>query len=428
LRNAQVNLWGTPIGAVSWDGRRRLANFEYDKRFAKSGIQVAPLMMPLSPQIYSFPGLARETYQGLPGLLSDSLPDKFGNALIEAWLSSEGKTELNPVEKLCYVGKRGMGALEFTPDKGPKSTSKSLDIDRLTKLASDILTQRKSFSVSIIDRREQEAFSEILQVGTSAGGARAKAVIAWNPLTNEVRSGQVPAGSGFEYWLLKFDGVSANSDKELADPQGYGLIEYAYYMIAIAAGIHMTDCRLFEENGRSHFMTRRFDRTTSGDKVHMQSLCAMAHYDFNLSAYSYEQALSVIRLLGLPMASIEEQYRRMCFNVIGRNQDDHVKNIAFLMDRVGDWSLSPAFDLAFQYNPRGEWTKEHQMSINGKRDGFTAADFEACAQTAAMMHGRAKAICLEVQEAFARWPTLASKVGVAKERVRAIGDLHRKIF
>jgi serine/threonine-protein kinase HipA len=427
---ASVHLWGRLIGAVSWQERKKIASFEYAGDFIESGIQIAPIKMPLSRRIYSFPSLPITTFHGLPGLLSDSLPDKFGNALIDAWLIAQGKPEMNAVERLCYEGTRGMGALEYEPETGPKArTAKRIDIEPLVELANEILKKRTDFKTSFDSHKRREALLEILSVGTSAGGARAKAVIAWNPLTNEVRSGQVAAGSGFSYWILKFDGVSANKDKEdLADPKGYGLIEYAYYKLALAAGIQMSECRIFEENGRSHFMTKRFDRTDSGGKIHMQSLCALAHFDFNSPTYSYEQAFNTIKQLKLPMSAVEEQFRRMAFNIIGRNQDDHVKNIAFLMNRAGSWSLSPAFDLAYAYNPSGIWTNEHQMSINGKRDGFTVDDIEACASLVSLKRGRAKEIFLEVEESFSTWPRVARNIGVPAARIGQISRTHRTIY
>ncbi|HET9031689.1 MAG TPA: HipA domain-containing protein, partial [Dokdonella sp.] len=350
---AEVRLWGRTIGAVSVEDSNSTARFQYTPEFVPSNIQVAPLMMPLDERIYAFPKLAQESFHGLPGMLADSLPDRFGNALINAWLATQGRTpeSFNAVERLCYIGARGMGALEFAPASGPKaSASHRIEIDALVKLASDVLSQRRRLNHSFADDHSADTLRDILRVGTSAGGARAKAIIAWNRTTNEVRSGQIEAGSGFEYWILKFDGVSANKDKELDDPSGYGAIEYAYALMARAAGIDIGECRLLEENGRRHFMTRRFDRLDGGQKRHMQSLAALAHYDFNLAgAYSYEQALMLIRQLDLGMTTIEEQFRRMAFNIIARNQDDHVKNIAFLMDKAGRWSLSPAFDLTYSY-------------------------------------------------------------------------------
>lgn len=413
---AEVKLWGKTIGAVSLQDGEDVASFEYDADFAQSGIQVAPLVMPLSRRVYRFPELARTTFHGLPGLLADSLPDRFGNALIDAWLASQGRQpgSFNAVERLCYTGERGMGALEFAPAIGPKAKQTAqIEVSRLVALASKVLTHQHNLHASFADESSEHALRDILCVGTSAGGARAKAIIAWNPKTNEVRSGQVKAGKGFEYWLLKFDGVSGNKDKELEDPQGYGLIEYAYYLMALDCGITISESRLFQENGRSHFMTRRFDRLADGGKLHMQSLCAMAHYDFNMAgAYSYEQALLVMRQLQLPMQAIEQLFRRMVFNIVARNQDDHVKNIAFLMNKSGEWSLAPAFDMTYSFNPTGAWTASHQMTMNGKRDNFTMEDFNACAKTASMKRGRAAKIVTEVQATVAKWGLYAEQAGV----------------
>ncbi|MBT4496754.1 MAG: type II toxin-antitoxin system HipA family toxin [Gemmatimonadetes bacterium] len=413
---AEIRLWGRSIGAVALADGAATADFQYDRDFARSAIQVSPLMMPLSEQVYAFLPLSQETFHGLPGLLADSLPDRFGNALIDAWLATQGRPpeSFNAVERLCYTGDRGMGALEFVPATGPGARQTDrIQIDQLVELASEILTNRHNLNVSFGDNRSEDALKDILKVGTSAGGARAKAVIAWNPTTSEVRSGQIRAGEGFEYWLLKFDGVSGNKDRELADPQGYGLIEYAYYRMATDAGIAMSACRIFAENDRRHFMTRRFERTENGGKLHMQSLCALAHYDFNLAgAYSYEQALLAIRQLGLPMSAIEEQFRRMVFNIIARNQDDHVKNIAFLMDKTGQWSLSPAFDVTYSFQPSGKWTSSHQMTMNGKRDHFVLEDFRACAKSASMKRGRAEAILDAVRQTVCRWPDYADEAGI----------------
>jgi serine/threonine-protein kinase HipA len=318
------------------------------------------------------------------------------------------------VERLCYMGARGMGALEYAPATGPKARRTTrIQIDKLVDLASEILTHRNNLRASFGSGTKQEPLRDILRVGTSAGGARAKAVIAWSPSTNEVRSGQLPAGEDFEYWLLKFDGVSGNKDKELEDPKGYGLIEYAYYKMAVDAGITMSECRLFEESGRHHFMTRRFDRLAGGEKLHMLSLCGLAHYDYNRAgAYSYEQTLLAIKRLGLPMQAVEEMFRRMAFNIIARNQDDHVKNIAFLMDKSGRWSLAPAFDVIYSYNPVGTWTASHQMTMNGKRNSFIMDDFRACARAGSMKRGRAEAIVGEVRQTVSRWRHYAEEVGV----------------
>jgi serine/threonine-protein kinase HipA len=415
---AEVRLWGSRIGAVSLEDDADVAAFAFEPAFVASKMQVAPVMMPLGPGVFSFPDLPRRSFHGLPGMLADALPDKYGNILIDAWLATQGRApeSFNAVERLCYTGRRGMGALEFAPMAGPRRRiSSRIDIDALVGLASQVLTHRHDLRASFADEDKADALRDILSVGTSAGGARAKAVIAWNSQTNEVRSGQVEAGEDFGYWLLKFDGVSGNKDKELADPKGYGVVEHAYGRMAAAAGVTVAESRLFEEGGRRHFMTRRFDRLEGGGKLHMQSLAAIAHLDFNDPlANSYEQALFTMRRMGLSMAELEEQFRRMVFNVLARNQDDHVKNIAFLMDRGGVWRLSPAFDITWSYNPDGEWTSRHQMSINGKRDGFVFADLEACAKTVSINRGHVGRIFEEVREAVMRWPSFAEEVGVGE--------------
>lgn len=429
---AKVQMWGRTIGAVSLEEGRDFAAFQYDPAFARSGIEVSPISMPLCDRVYVFPERSRTTFNGLPGLLADSLPDRFGNALINAWLATKGRTpgDFNAIERLCYTGKRGMGALEFYPSIGPQPRKATrINIDALVELASEVLTHRETLSGSFNGSARQKALNDILRVGTSAGGARAKAVIAWNPATHEVRSGQINAGAGFEYWLLKFDGVSGNKDKELEDPKGYGAIEYAYHLMAKAAGITMNPCQILEEGGRRHFMTKRFDRLPGGGKLHMQSLAALAHFDFNQAgAYSYEQALTVVRQLNLPMSSVEELFRRAIFNVIARNQDDHVKNIAFVMNKKGRWSLAPAFDVTYSYNPDGSWTSSHQMTINGKRDHFTIADFRTCAKNAMMKRGSADAIYEEVRHAVQRWPTFAAKAQVMESWTHLIQKAHRLSF
>jgi serine/threonine-protein kinase HipA len=426
---AEVRLWGRAIAAVSLDDGRDYATFEFTPEFAESGIQLTPVTMPLSRRIYQFPELARGTFHGLPGLLADSLPDRFGHALIDAWLATQGRhpESFSPVERLCYTGTRGMGALEYAPALGPKPRrSSKIDVDALVRLASDVLTHQQNLAGHFSAESRRKALAEILAVGTSAGGARAKAVIAWNRQTNEVRSGQVPAGPGFTYWLLKFDGVAGNKDKELEDPQGYGAIEYAYALMAGAAGITMTECRLLEEYGRRHFMTRRFDRLDDGGKLHMQSLGGLAHLDYNQAgAYGYEQAFLAIRQLGLPMAAMEEQFRRMLFNVVARNQDDHVKNIAFLMDRAGEWQLAPAFDVTYSFNPSGNWTASHQMTINGRRDDFVMADLRAAGRSAGLKQGRADTLLEEVDAAVQRWPEFAARAGLPGDVTEKIRRAHR---
>jgi serine/threonine-protein kinase HipA len=422
---AEVRLWGSRIGAVFLDDGSEVAAFEYDSAFVGSAIQVSPLTMPLGPRRYSFPALSPATFHGLPGLLADSLPDRYGNALIDAWLAGQGRRpeSFNAVERLCYVGRRGMGALEFAPARGPqRAGGEEIHIGRLVELASEVLARREALVASLAEGHHRDAMREILSVGSSAGGARAKAVIAWNPATNEVRSGQLDAPFGFEQWLLKFDGVENNRDRDrLADPQGYGAIEYAYSNMAKDAGIVMTECRLLEEGGRRHFMTRRFDRDEHGGKRHMQSLCGLAHFDFNLAGgYSYEQAFLVLRELGLPHDATEQLFRRMVFNVLARNQDDHVKNIAFLMDRAGGWELAPAFDVTYAYRPDSQWTDRHQMSLNGKRDRFTQQDFRDVGWRATLKRGRAEEMLDEVGEVVARWPDYAAAAGVSDDHVARV--------
>ena len=422
--DARVLLWGSVIGAVSWLEEREIGVFQYVPEFLGSGIQLSPLVMPLNEFPYEFPALARNTFKGLPGLLADSLPDKFGNAIIDAWLASQGRTasSFHSVERLCYIGNRGMGALEFEPAiLGPAVSPDDVNIANLVDLANRILDERSGLGGKFTGDNDREVIEDILRVGTSAGGARAKAILAWNPETNEFSSGQVPAQAGFEHWLMKFDGVSNNRDRELADPMGFGKIEYAYHLMAIEAGIAMTPCRLHHEGGRSHFMTRRFDRTAKGGKYHMQSLGAMAHYDYNQPAsYSCEQAIQVIRRIALPREDLEQQVLRAIFNVIGRNHDDHVKNIAFLMNRRGQWRLSPAFDLSYSYDPAGEWTSRHQMSINGKRENFEREDLIALASFAGIKKGTANGMIDQVIEAVRHWPDYAAKAGVAETRMAQI--------
>lgn len=420
---ATVRLWSKDVGAVAWDAEREVGTFEYSNEFATQRLQIAPIVMPLRTGQWSFPELTRRTYHGLPGLLADALPDRFGNRIIDTWLAQQGRsaTEFTPVERLCYMGVRGMGALEFKPALGP-GTAKSapLEVAELTQLVKDIFSHRTQWIVSLKGKKA-EALNTIIRVGTSAGGNRAKAVIAWNPKTQEVRSGQANLPEGFEHWILKFDGVA---DKALGDPKGFGRVEYAYHKMALKAGISMTRCHILEDGDRAHFMTERFDRGKRGDKLHVQSLCAMAHYDFNAAGeYGYEQALSVIQQLNLGYPALTEMYRRMVFNVVARNQDDHTRNIAFLMDRNGTWQLSPAFDIAWAYNPEGTWTNRHQMTINGKRDAFVRADFLAVAETYGIKGARE--IIDQVSDSVAAWPSVAKGCGVASAMVKDIEKTHR---
>jgi len=426
---AQVLLWGEDVGAVTWLADSGYALFEYDPAFLQKNLDISPLHMGIASArqgdvLFSFPGLNRETYLGLPGLLADALPDKFGNAIIDAWLARNGRdsADFSPVERLCYTGNRGMGALEFRP-----AVSRGLDnavpveIGELTRLAQEITTKRFSLDVRLggDNKATNDALMDILRVGTSAGGARAKAVIGMDD-QNHVISGQAEVPTGYDYWIVKFDGVS---DLELGPPKGYGRIEYAYYLMAKAAGIVMTECRLLEEQGRAHFLTRRFDRQ-AGQKMHMLSLCGLAHYDFNMAgAYGYEQAFAVMRKLRLSKAAAIQQFRRMVFNVIARNQDDHTKNIAFLMGQDGKWHLSPAFDVTYSHNPSGQWTSQHQMSINGRRDHFQLADLMAVGESISLP--RPGEVIQEIVEVVGEWPEFAREAGLAPERISEIGGYHR---
>jgi serine/threonine-protein kinase HipA len=421
---AEVRLWGRRLGAVALTDTSPVARFEYSADFLASGLEVSPLMMPLSNTVYHFPALGRDAFHGLPGLLADSLPDRFGNTLIDAWLATRGRApgSFGPIERLCYTGARGMGALEFRPAKGPRPrNSEKLRLEALVELASQVLQHRHDLQASFAPGSVHTGLTQILRVGTSAGGARPKALIAWNRDSHEVRSGQVKAPEGFSYWLLKFDGVSGAGDHELKDPKGFTRVEYAYSLMARASGIDMAECRLLEEGPRKHFMTLRFDRSVSGSKVHMQTLGALAHLDYNQPrAHSYEQAFQVLRQLGLTAASREELYRRCVFNLISRNQDDHVKNIAFLMDERGTWSLSPAYDLTYGYDPANLWMSQHQMSVSGKFDGFTREDLMKLADTVSLSRSTAANIIEEVGRAVSRWEEFAAVAGAPEEYVQQI--------
>jgi serine/threonine-protein kinase HipA len=426
---AAVTLWGSRIAAVSIEQGARYATFQYDPAFVRSGIEIAPVQMGLRTQPYTFPGLPQDAFSGLPGLLADSLPDRWGTALVNAWLASQGRerSSFDVVQRLCYSGSRGVGALEFQPAHEPTAPAGTdLQVDALVRLASEVLAERSEFVAELSENPDEEAMKAILAVGSSAGGARPKAFIAYNNATGQVRSGQVQVGESFRHWLLKFDGVSRAGDHGLTDPQGWGAVEYAYSKMAKLAGIDMTECRLLEENGRRHFMTRRFDRPDDGGKLHMQTVAALEHVSYNEpGAYSYEQVLLLIRRLGLGTPVVEQQFRRMVFNVVARNQDDHVKNIAFLMGRDGAWSLAPAYDVIWAWKPGNLWLDSHQMSINGKRDGFTVADLRAVARLAGLKRGRAEVILAEVSDVVAGWSEIAAEVGVDERMAEQIARSHR---
>jgi serine/threonine-protein kinase HipA len=414
---AKTGMFGIPVGTFRWDDRYEVVRFEYDHDFVGRGLEPSPLMMPVrTGRVYSFPNLDRGTFQGLPGMLADSLPDTYGRALFDKWLALTGQTSSNPIETLCFLGKRCMGALEFEPAMdAPYDTRTKFEIDTLVDVARDALDEKSSFGVNLNDDKKA-AIAEILRLGTSAGGQRAKAIIAYNKATGEVRSGQVEAPAGFDYYLIKLDGVSAKAG--FKETENYGRLEYSFYQLAKACGIEMTECSLIEENGRAHFLTKRFDRH-EGRKIHMQTLCGIAHYDYRLHrAYSYEQAFNVMRSLRLPFPDALELYRRMVFNVVVRNQDDHTKNISFLMAEDGKWRLSPAYDMGYAYNPKGGWTAAHQMSMNGKFDDITRDDLLAIAALNNIKD--AAHIIDEVCDAASQWPKIAGECDVPTAMINAI--------
>lgn len=412
--SAEVYLWGTRIGYIVQENISSVPMFSYDSDFLKSGIELSPITMPLSKQIYSFPNLNNDTFHYLPGLLSDSLPDKFGTDLLARYLAEQGRNlkDISSVERLLYIGSRGMGALEYRPAKEYLSVKDtSVNIDALVKLAADILQKRENIHI----KENSDTMKQIIKVGTSAGGAKAKAIIAWNRQTGDIRSGQIDAGNGYEYWLIKFDGTATVDTK--ADKRCYTRTEYAYFLMATAAGINMSECDIYRESGRFHFMTKRFDRVKdSGEKLHMLSLGAIAHYDFNSpGSTSYEQAANVMYKLNLNQDEIEELFTRMVFNVMARNQDDHVKNISFLMNKKGQWSLAPAYDLTYAYIPNNIWTGKHQMSINGKTDDITRQDIIACGRHMNISNMRIKNLISKVEEAIANWDKYAEQAELPKK-------------
>ena len=398
----EVRAWGNTVGAVTADPRLGYYVFEYSPKWQARGIELAPLNMPTSQAIHVFPLLPEATYKRLPALLADALPDDFGNALIDAYMAREGvsREAITPLDRLAYLGARGMGALEFRPTRGPRHrNATAVEISQLVVSARQALSGRFDG-----DRETEAAILNLIQVGTSAGGARAKAVIAWNPQTNEIRSGQLPAAPGFDYWLLKLDGVG--KDHELGTGGQYGRIEYAYYRMAVAAGITMGESRLLEENGRAHFMTRRFDRQ-NGSKQHLQTLCAMQHLDYKQrGTHDYNQYFQAINALKLPESARAEGYRRMVFNILAANCDDHTKNLSFLMTEDGQWQLAPAYDVTHAYNPKGEWTYQHLMSVNGKFQGITRADLETVGDRFLVPGYRQ--IINSMRDTLSRWPEFAA--------------------
>ena len=427
MNTAIIKIWGETVGAVAWDEQSGIASFEYKPDFKRLGWELSPLKMPLTStqNIFSFPELRKErdsvydTFKGLPGLLADMLPDRYGNELINLWLAQQGRPEnsMNPVEMLCFIGKRGMGALEFEPATLKQNINTfSIEIDSLVQIAGKMLSKKEAFSTNL-KSDEEKALREILKIGTSAGGARPKAVIAYNEKTGEVRSGQTRVPEGFEHWLLKLDGVS---EVQLGSTRGYGRVEYAYYLMAIDCGIEMMPCRLLEENGRAHFMTKRFDREGSYTKHHIQTFCAIKHLDYNrINSYSYEQLFQTMRELKLTYAQAEQMFRRMVFNVLARNCDDHTKNFSFILKKGGNWELAPAYDICHAYRPGSEWVSHHALSINGKRDNITREDLITIGQS--IRNKKAKVMIDEINEKVQQWSHYAAIAGVDKEKTEAIG-------
>jgi serine/threonine-protein kinase HipA len=424
---AEVKIWGKLAGAVAWDENAGYATFEFDPEFRQLGWDLAPLKMPVTgaSSQFSFPELRKDknseldTFRGLPGLLADALPDKYGNQLINLWLAQQGRPQesMNPIEMLCFIGTRGMGAMEFEPAvlkeyKRPFS----IEIDSLVETASKMLNQREAFATNL-NKEDEQAVLEILKIGTSAGGARPKAVIAWNEKTGEVRSGQTKALKGFEHWLIKLDGVS---EVQLGVSHGYGRVEMAYYNMAKACGIEMMPSRLLEENGRAHFMTRRFDRDEGDIKHHVQTFCALKHFDYNLvNSFSYEQLFQCMRELKLTYADAEQMFRRMVFNVVGRNCDDHTKNFSFLLMQGGKWELAPAYDLCHAYRPGSKWVSHQSLSINGKREDITRADLLVIGDSIRLK--KASDIIDEINETVHQWKKYADEIQVAPKLRDAIG-------
>ena len=426
ITTAFIHIWGHRVGAIAWNNSTGTAGFEYDSSFRQLGLELSPLKMPLNRNaVFSFPELRNSnTFKGLPGLLADVMPDKYGNAIINSWLQKNNRpsNSLNPVEILCFIGKRGMGALEFEPNNAETEMQDvDLEISSLVHIAEQILQEKQDFNTSF-SKTDDKHLYDLLKIGTSAGGARAKAVIAFNPKTKQVRSGQADIPQGFEHWLFKFDGVM---DQQFGASSGYGRVEMAYYLMAKAAGITMQECQLFEENGRAHFMTKRFDRV-GNEKLHMQSFCGLQHYDFNeVNSFSYEQLFETMRLLGLPYTDARQLFTRMVFNVMARNCDDHTKNFAFLMDKNGKWSLSPAFDVCHAYRPNSPWVSQHALSIEGKRTDFDVKDFINLATK--MNIKKPLEMIEQVRNAVGDWQKYAKEVEVDESLAKAIAKTQLNI-
>lgn len=415
----EVRCWASRVGALALDPKSGFYVFEYEKEWVARGIELAPTTMPTSrsPGTFVFPSLPTNTYHRLPPMLADSLPDDFGNALTTAYLANQGVdvNKITPLDRLAYLGTRGVGALEFHPMRGPR-TRKSTAIE----LSELVLAARSRVSGHTKTQGElSEALAHLIAVGTSAGGARAKAVVALNEETGELRSGQVQADPGFEQWILKLDGVGPSL--ELGESGYFGRIEYAYYLMAQAAGIEMMESRLLEEGSRAHFMTRRFDRTSDGKKIHTQTLCAMAQLDFKqLGAHDYSQLLMTIDELNLGSEARAEAFRRMVFNVASANCDDHTKNFSFVLSEGEAWNLSPAYDLTHAHAISSQWTRQHLMSVNGRFDEITRTDLNEV--TDRFRIPGAKNIVDQVLDAVTKWPEFAGQCRVPDRMIDTIWE------
>jgi serine/threonine-protein kinase HipA len=426
VTTAFISIYGKRVGAVAWDPNRGLASFEYDPAFRLDLLPIAPIRMPSKGRIYSFPEFRdNETFRGMPGLLADALPDRYGKELINAWLARQGRPDdsLNPVELLCFIGKRGMGALEFEPVRGKESISYDLELSDLVETTKALLERKEELDINTKQNME-DVMLDVLKMGTSAGGARPKAIIAYNEKNGKIKSGQTLVEEGFEHWLIKFDALS---DAQFGVTKGYGRVEMAYYKMARDFGIDMMESRLIEENGRVHFMTKRFDRVGGNQKVHAQTLCALQHYDFaNITSFSYEQVFQTMRQLRLSYAEAEQMFRRMVFNVVARNCDDHTKNFAFLMDAQGKWKLAPAYDVCFAYRPGSEWVSQHNLSINGKRKNFERKDLVSVAEQNSIRNpGK---IIQQALDVVKHWGTYAEMYHVDPKLVQQIeSDLLRDL-
>lgn len=425
-----INYQSNVVGAVSFDTEKGLGAFEYDPSFVSNGVELSPIKMPLSGQIYSFPELDFTTFKGLPGLIADSLPDDFGNAVLNAWVAEQGRSpnDITPLQRLQYIGKRGMGALEYAPATQLQSLNAShqVEIESLVLVAQEILDARGHFDVELKQNGQQdrEAMIALLSVGTSAGGARPKAVLAFNEHFTQARSGQANAPAGFDHYLMKFDGVSEHNQNQqtFGDPLGYGAMEYVYHLMALKCGIDMMPCRLLQEGERKHFISKRFDRVKN-QKVHVQTLNGLAHVDYKKpGSFSYAELFSVARQLKLSANEAEQIFKRMTFNIVARNHDDHSKNFAFILENE-KWSLAPAYDLAYSYKPGSYWVNSHWMSLNGKRNNFTRSDFYSLEKLSPIFSKRKiDDIIDDTIEHVTSWSALAKEWGVPKTLMNEVHD------